>query len=124
MSENSRTICIDFDGVIAKYDVWKGSGKFGEPIEGVQATMERLKEEGWTIIIHTTRGETALIERYLEKHNIPYHHINYNPSNFFLNCSDQKPLADVYLDDRAIQFNGDWKEAYEQIAEFKPWYKR
>lgn len=45
-----KTICVDFDGVIAQYDGFKGNDIFGDPIDGVQSAMEVLKKKGFTII--------------------------------------------------------------------------
>ena len=54
-------VCIDQDGTIAHFDKWKGEENFGEPIEGVQAALERLQSAGWKIIIHTTRANQKLV---------------------------------------------------------------
>ena len=59
---NNKTICIDFDGVIANYQGWQGTDKFGEPVPGVQNATKVLKEEGYTIIIFTTRKVTAALK--------------------------------------------------------------
>ncbi|MCS3133707.1 hypothetical protein NXW30_14985 [Phocaeicola vulgatus] len=40
-----KTICVDFDGVIAQYDGFKGNDIFGDPIDGVQSAMEVLKRK-------------------------------------------------------------------------------
>ena len=34
-----KTICVDFDGVIAQYDGFKGNDIFGDPIDGVQSCL-------------------------------------------------------------------------------------
>lgn len=119
-----RTLCIDFDGVIAQYDTWKGKGKFGDPVPGVKKFLTDLIMESWIIIIHTTRSEEYAIRDYLEKHEIPFHYFNQNPENFLLDCSSKKPLADVYLDDRALRFSGDFEKTYFDVMNFKPWYKK
>lgn len=119
-----NTICIDFDGTIAMYDGWKGQGVFGDPITGVQKALCELQEKGKTLIIHTTRGEEKDIANYMELHGIPYDYINYNPKQFpYMNQG--KPIADVYIDDRALRFNVCWNEfLMKQILDFKPWYKQ
>lgn len=117
------TLCVDFDAVIAQYDSFKGKGKFGEPIEGAKQYITRLAMDGWRIIIHTTRSETDQIIKYLEKHEIPYDYINHNPVNYELGCNPGKPMADVYLDDRAITFDGDWEATYLKIQNFREWWK-
>lgn len=52
---DKKTICIDFDGVLATYDGWKGRGDIGEPISGASEATQTLKKEGYTIIVFTTR---------------------------------------------------------------------
>ncbi len=119
-----KTICIDFDGVISDYRGYFGKGKFGSPIEGVREAINELYEEGWKIIIHTTRSETEQIKRYLEVNGIPYHFVNHNPENSKLDLSPHKPIADVYLDDRAVRFEGEWnKKLLDKIKESEPHWR-
>lgn len=115
-----KTICIDFDGVIAQYEGWKGEDVFGEPVDGVQTALEVLKKNGYTIIIYTTRSANAKLKKYLEKNSIPYDYINENPDQPE-GSNKGKPIADVYIDDRAICFRGNWKYTLEEIAMFKPY---
>ncbi|MEA2063880.1 MAG: hypothetical protein U9P14_09305 [Gemmatimonadota bacterium] len=112
------TLAVDFDGVIAHYNGWKGYGVLGEPIEGVAKTLTKLRERGWKIIIHTTRG-TDEISGYLRHHRIPYDEINCNSE--LAGSNPGKPLATCYLDDRAVCFTGDWDQAYDNITSFRQW---
>lgn len=119
-SPNGKTICIDFDGVISNYKGYKGWGIFEEPVSGASEKINQLKEDGWKIIIFTTRSETKLIADYCKAHNILFDEINRNSDNHpYTNMG--KPHADVYLDDRAINFSGNWEESYNNIRNFKPW---
>ena len=118
-----RTLCVDFDGVISRYEKYLGKGIFGSPVPGIVGVLRSLLRNNWTIIIYTTRSEEEAIRRYLEEHSVPYHHLNFNPANARLDCSDKKPLADVYLDDRAITFDGNCTGLLEKIENFKPWHK-
>ena len=121
-----KTIAIDFDGVIASYKGYQGYGKFGPPVDqiGIIATLKYLKKTGWRIVIYTSRSETGHIAEYLKSNEIPYDFINYNPSNAEFNCSPCKPVADVYLDDRAINFDGNWASIVNEIENFKPWWMK
>ena len=74
-----KTICVDFDGVIAQYDGFKGNDIFGDPIDGVQSAMEVLKKKGFTIIIFTTRTASSKLKKYLNDNHITYDYINENP---------------------------------------------
>lgn len=119
-----RTVAVDFDGVISRYDGWKGPGVFGGPIEGCREELEKLKEEGWTVIIFTTRGvDIDLVRNYLVKHKIPFDHINENRPDAPKNISDKKVIADCYIDDRAINFDGCWEGMAKKVLEFKPYYQ-
>lgn len=96
-----KTICVDFDGVIAQYDGFKGNDIFGDPIDGVQSAMEVLKKKGFTIIIFTTRTASSKLKKYLNDNHITYDYINENPDQS-KGSNSGKPIADIYLDDRAI----------------------
>lgn len=119
-----KTLAVDFDGVISYYSGFKGKGVFGPPIKGCREMLNELIRNEWIIIINTTRSEEQDIKTYLKFHGIPYHHINYNPENDQLQLSKTKVVAHVYLDDRAVRFNGDWKEAAQQIMNFEPWWRK
>lgn len=120
----NKHIAIDFDGVIAEYEGWKGIGVFGKPIAGVKKALEKFKAAGNIIIIHTTRGEVEAIKKYMALWEIPYDYINFNP-NQAPHMNQGKPIADVYIDDRAVTFNGSWNNTFlEQVLNFKSWYKK
>jgi hypothetical protein len=120
MSAN-KVICIDFDGVISSYTSWKGRYIYGKPIKGAAQYTTLLKDHGWTIIIHTTRLENEHIEIYLNENGIKYDYINHNP-NQPMPSNMGKPYANIYLDDRGLNFNGDWEETFDKILEFKTYY--
>jgi adenylylsulfate kinase len=100
-----KTICWDFDGVIAHYDGWQGVDVFGAPNwEAVKAMQALAAEGGYYIIIWTTRTVTPALKDYLIRNKIPYDSINssaHNPPG-----TSQKPIYDVFIDDRAIHYRG------------------
>lgn len=109
-----KTICVDFDGTISQYDGWEGNGNYGDPLPNVVKALHSLKALEYKIIIFTTRAEDFLIAEYLEKHNIPFDEINRNSDNPpYSNMG--KPIADYYIDDRAIEFKDNWIEIAERI---------
>jgi hypothetical protein len=118
--ELPKTIAVDFDGVIAEYDGWKGFGILGQPRKDVLDALRVLHDEGWKIIIHTTRGEDE-IAAYLIEHGIPHHEINRNSDYRTLGG---KPVADVYWDDRAFCYSGDAGRDLKQIRRFRTWSGR
>ena len=65
-----KTICVDFDGVIAQYDGFKGNDIFGDPIDGVQSAMEVRKKERIHNHHFTTRTASSKLKKYLnDNHN-------------------------------------------------------
>lgn len=119
--ERIPTICVDFDGTIADYSAgFQGEGIYGSPLPGAKEALDQLKEEGWEIIIFTCRNEVDKIARYLDEHGIPYDYINKQNTT----TGSPKPHADVYIDDRAVAFDGDWHAAYHTVREFRPWQQR
>jgi len=120
LNGSARTIAVDFDGVIAEYDGWKGVGVLGTPRPDVVEVLRALKSEGWKIVIHTTRGEEEIVA-YLGKHEIPHDEINRNSD---YKTHGLKPVADVYWDDRAVRYSGDARKDLEQIRNFRTWSGR
>ena len=98
-----KTICVDFDGVIATYDGWKGFDVLGDPITEVIKVMKQLKEEGYHIIILTTRSDTPKLRKWLKDNNVMYDSLNSNGHN--PECTSFKPMYDCIIDDRAVNFN-------------------
>jgi phosphoglycolate phosphatase-like HAD superfamily hydrolase len=100
-----KSIVIDFDKTIAQngphpdYDIL-------EPVKGVREFLESLYMLGWHITVWTARSDHfhEVIEDYMEKYMIPYDRII---------CG--KPFAKYYIDDRAVNFSGNWEDVIEQI---------
>ena len=116
-----RTVAFDFDGVISEYHGFEGIEHTGEPIAEVVETIRKLKTFGNTILIYSTRGE-ELIKEYCNKHAIPIDYINDNP--LYENQNRGKPVAQVYVDDRAVCFRRQSADALvEEIINFQPYWK-
>lgn len=119
------TVAVDLDGTICKYDGWKGEDNFGEVRPGAKKALKKFQANGYRIIIFTTRGDTEAVGDFLHDNDIPYDYINENP--------DQPPnasgkvIADVYLDDRAVDARSAWstlttetEKRIEKEAELAP----
>lgn len=118
-----KTICIDFDGVLADYsEGFQGEDKFGEMVPNADNGTAILKKKGYTIIIYTTRPVTDALKAWLKENNITYDYINENPDQPKA-AEGSKLIADIYLDDRAVCFRGNWEWMMREIAEFTPWCK-
>ena len=108
MSDNP-IIAVDFDNTIVD---WVDSECILK--RGAQQAMQRLKDDGCTIVIYTCRigiakennnvdSVVAEIRRILDEFEIPYDSIHLGT----------KVVADAYIDDRGIAFRGDWAKAYD-----------
>lgn len=115
-----KTVCIDIDGTICHYIEWQGATVFGEIIPGAVENIRKLKDCGCFIIIYTTRADKFAIAEFLNRNKIPYDSINENPHQPD-NAIGGKPIADVYVDDRNVPFEGNWEKTYKDIIHFKPW---
>jgi adenylyl-sulfate kinase len=118
--ERRPTVAVDFDGVIADYDGWRGADVLGTPRPDVIIALKQLKHEGWKIIVHTTREDTA-IKHYLLETGVPYDEINTNSD---YKTGAVKPVATVYWDDRALTYSGDATRDIELIRNFRTWNSR
>lgn len=95
-------IAIDFDGVIHKYsNGWQFGKLYDGPIEGAIHSIRKILEMGYNIIIFSTRADNPkMIEdmyQWLEKHGL-------ENKRDFIKITNIKPIAGVYIDDRAIRF--------------------
>jgi hypothetical protein len=119
-------IAIDFDGVIHEYSKgWNGGEIYDPPVVGAKEALEALKAKGHTLYLFTTRTNTMfrkkdepdqkiMIEAWMKKHEIPFDKI----------WTFGKPMADLFIDDRALSFKGDWNDTLEQVEVFKVWNKQ
>ncbi|MGD9209196.1 MAG: hypothetical protein PVI90_00395 [Desulfobacteraceae bacterium] len=123
MTERQRVIAIDLDGTLLEYDGWKGEAHLGNPIPGMREVLIKLREMGWLIAIWTTRGSVGAIRRHLTKHDIPFDFVNTNPKGPA--SRSPKIYADVYLDDRAVRFEGKTEGLVEKILQCAtPWFEK
>lgn len=109
-----KVVCVDFDGTLHP---WVGMFDYPEPFEGAARFMQRLEAEGYRIVIFTSRMsnawhrsegrdvtlgkklQRAYIVDWTKRHGIPWHDI-----------TAEKIPAIVYIDDKALTFDGAWAE--------------
>lgn len=119
-SMGKKTVAIDFDGVINSYKSgWKGPAETDEPVPGAALAINTLVDRGYKVVIYSTRagspeGKKA-IARYLSDMDVEPRVIE---------ITDKKPIADVYIDDRAVTFDGNWPAMLERVESFKPWIEK
>lgn len=117
-------IAVDFDGVLHTYSKgWTDGSIYDQPVPGAKEAMTALKEAGHTLYIFSTRtnpvfkkkegaaDQKKMMEDWLTLHQIPFDKV----------WTFGKPMADLFIDDRAVGFRGNWNETLEQVANFKVW---
>lgn len=115
---NKKTIVFDFDGVIHSYTSgWKGYDVIPDkPVEGIKEVIDKLRNQ-YEIVIVSSRCKTdegvKAIKDYLNKYNIVVDRI-----------MKEKPPAILYIDDRAICFDGNSDNLLNQINNFKTWQEK
>ena len=117
----NKTVVFDFDGVIHSYTSgWKGIDIIpDEPVEGIENALKEIHEAGYEVAIVSTRCSSNLgadaIKCWLNKYNL-FKYID-------IICKE-KPPAIVYIDDRAICFDGRPEKLLSKIENFVPWNKK
>jgi len=116
-------LAIDFDGTIVK-DKFP---EIGEPLPGAKEAINRLRHDGYTIIIWTCRKDKKLLEaiEWLVKNEIRYDYINegcrHNISKHG-GTDTRKVYADLYIDDRMLYKLPTWDEIYWIVRDLVPTY--
>ena len=113
MKKFKKTILIDLDGVLNTY-----TGAYDEtsipPIkEGAYEFIKELSET-YKIVLFTSRN-LLLASEWI---------INNNLKEYVNNVTNVKEPSFLLIDDRAINFDGDYEKIKEQIINFQPWYKK
>ena len=122
MNKKSRVFAFDFDGVISQYEEFVSATHTGEPIKEVVGAIRKLKENGHKILLHSTRGD-ELLKNYCTEHDIPFDYINKNPELEGENPG--KPIAFVYVDDRAVRYTGQSSdELVSELESFKAYWQK
>lgn len=114
-----KTVVFDFDGVIHSYTSgWQGIAEIPDPpVEGMREAIEEIRAAGFEVVVVSTRSKDPIgsraVEEYLKKHDIEVDAV-----------MATKPPAIVYVDDRAICFDGNAAALLEKINNFLPWYQK
>ena len=103
-----KRIALDYDGTLVE-DVSPDTD--GKATEGAREFTEKLREEGWEILISTCRPDWQRreLEHNLRSQGIVFDYIFYY----------QKPGVTVYVDDKGMRFENNWGEIYEKIKDLE-----
>lgn len=117
-----RIVAFDFDGVIASYSGFVHGEHIQDPIPEVVSAIRTLKENGYKILIHSTRGDEFL-KKYCERFSIPFDYVNNRDDLYGANPG--KPIAFVYVDDRNICYKGQTaEELVSEVVNFKAYWQK
>lgn len=113
-TDKKKTIAVDFDGTLCNY----AFPEIGEQTRDQKELVEKLKclqQEGHKLILYTCRGDneeyptlTQAI-KWCSEMGLNFDSINSNIPEFVKKSGPSpKPVADIYLDDKAVNVR-DWK---------------
>ena len=112
-------VCIDLDGTLCDTKAAGQNYLDVRPKEGAVEAISNMRARGDYIIIHTARNmetennnlgriiaiQGPVIEKWCSKHGISYDELWFG-----------KPLADCYIDDKAIRYDNNWSEVNEILS--------
>jgi hypothetical protein len=108
--QESKNVCIDFDGVIHNYIEYGDGTITGDVIDGARDALKHLSKN-YNIIVFTAKAKpdrplvnqktgTELVWEWLTKEKL---------DKYVSEVTAEKPRALVYIDDKAIRFTN-WEE--------------
>lgn len=102
------TVVFDLDGTLSAFT--KTLKEIGAPLPGVDKMLLQLYKEGWKIVVHSARSvkQEELVWFWLKGNGF---------GGYVSEVKCGKPLADAYVDDRAVLADGRWKRIMLKIAE-------
>lgn len=106
-----KTIAVDFDGVLNNYKGYDARN-LGTPRKNVEKFLKELSND-YTIIIFTSRNHSLVRHWLVENHLDKYIH----------NVTNSKPPAVAYIDDRAVNFSGDYDKVLDDVKDFKAFWE-
>lgn len=142
----AQTIAIDFDGVIHQYSKgWQDGTCYDKPVDGVFDAIKFLFGKGYTVFIFSTRKPKQIkrwMKQWAYESDYDVNGMGGDPTDFsfpkygftveiipwwkkFWNKKDvvgitkRKLPAHVYVDDRAMKFDGNWLGIVHAIQLFK-----
>ncbi|MBR2068659.1 MAG: hypothetical protein IJ877_02740 [Candidatus Gastranaerophilales bacterium] len=101
---------IDLDGVLDNYSCYTNT--IPEIKKGAKEFVKELSKN-YELILFTTRPSKQTVE-WLQDNKI---------DKYFKDVTNIKYPAHIYLDDRAIKFEGDYNKTLDEINNFKVYWK-
>lgn len=108
-----KIIAVDFDYTLNDQNNKPPDKRLGPPFPGAKEALQAFREAGYDICIHSCRGSDGpravkVMADWLEFFSIPFDSIWDQPG---------KPVADFYIDDLAVRFEGNWTEIRKKVLD-------
>ncbi len=114
MYNKKKIILIDLDGVLNNYSGCFDINCIPEIKESAREFLTKLSQN-YIIKLFTTRNK-ILASKWLIKNKL---------DSLIDDITDIKEFTSyLYIDDRCINFDGDYSNLENQITNFKPWHKK
>lgn len=119
-STKKYTVAVDFDGVLHSYtSPWVDASVIPDPpVAGAADWLNAIRED-FEVVIFTTRGNCEegrdAVRYYLGQAGVR--------DAETLRVTAEKIPALVYIDDRALRFDGSNFPTTQQVHQLKPWNK-
>ena len=107
-----KTILIDLDGVLNTYCGNYDKNYIPPLRDGAEEFLIKLTEK-YNLKLFTNRN-TKLAKKWLIENKI---------DKYFLEVTNIKGPATLYIDDRALKFNGNFNETLSQVYNFKTFWE-
>lgn len=121
ISNNSKTIAVDFDGTIVEHEY----PKIGKEMMFAFATLKELQKKGHKLILFTYRVGPLLDEavEYCKKNGVEFYAVNKNyPEEEITVHTPRKLNVDIFIDDRNvggfIGWSAVWQTLHPEGGEF------
>ena len=110
-----QNILIDLDGVLNSYCGGYDENFIPEIKEGAKEFIEKLyAEDRFNLVLFTTRNILKSVKWLIDN----------NLYSYFSNITNVKLPAFLCIDDRALTFRGNFNDMYEEIVNFRPYWKK
>ena len=109
-----KKVMIDLDGVLNNYESFDPNIIPAIKIGAKEFIQELYNFNEYELVLFTTRNK-LLASKWLIENGI---------DKYFTDITNIKEPAYLYLDDRAIQFNGDFSDTLNRINEFQVYWKK
>jgi hypothetical protein len=101
-------VCVDLNGVLDSYSGWKDGKHFDPPRDGAGAFLDALRARGYRVVVHTTRWRDD-VDSWLR---------DYGLRDKVDDITNEKVPAHVFIDDRALTFQGDFARTLAELDSF------